>query len=440
MLTEVGSPDTWRRRAAGDALFVVVIAPYLAGCLFVLGQGLVAVGAAVWPGVHEALHVHALGGDAVARLALRTADASHRVPSWPQVALDYLLSTFHLVLAGVLLWLRPRDRTARLLAVAFVGAAGVFNLTAQAVLEQLPMTAGEELLQAGAHVLAGVAYVYALLLFPDGRPVPRWRRGALVPLYLLVTLGALGLSLRVEGAQRPAALLLFFGLVVPTVGAAAQGYRIRHTEEPIGHAQARLVFWALLPSVAFGVVFLASHGLSTGTTVFAGRHTPGAPVALYRSFQPAIALIPFALLAGLLRYRLWDIERLLNRTIVYAIATGFLGGVYVVFVVVVQQLLGTLASSPLVENRLAVAVTTLVLVSVFRPVRDRVQSFVDRRFHRQRYDAQRTVEAFARRLRDQVAIEHITSEIETVLDQAIEPRHTLLWLCDDRPRPPAELR
>jgi hypothetical protein len=422
----LGAPAVQRAADLGCRLGLGL---YLAGCLFVLGQGLLAVAASAAPGFHEALHIRALGTDPVlGRVALRVADAAHRVPSWPQVALDYVLSVVHLTLAGLLLWLRPRDRTARLLAVALIGAAGVFNLTAQAVFEQLPMTGFESLVQTAAHVIAGVAYVYALLLFPDGRPVPRWRTGLLVPLYLLVTLAALGLSVRVEGAERPAALLLFFGLVVPSVGVAAQAYRIRHTDDVTGQAQARLVFWALLPSVAFGAAFLVTNGLSTDTTVFAGRHVPSPPVALYRSFQPAIALIPFALLAGLLRYRLWDIERVLNRTIVYALATGLLGGVYVGFVVVVQQVLGRLASAPVVESRLAVAITTLALASVFRPLRDRIQSFVDRRFHKHRYDAQRTIEAFSRRLRDQVAIEHITAEIESVLDEVFEPRQSMLWL------------
>jgi hypothetical protein len=415
-----------------DLAFAVLFVLYLGGCLFVLAQGLLAVAASVSSEFHESLHVRALAGQQLGRIALRVADASHRVPSWPQITLDYALSAFHLTLAAVLLWLRPRDWTARLLATAMVGAAGVFNLTAQAVLEQLPLTDVEQSVQMVAHVLAGVSYVYALLLFPDGRPVPRWRPAALVPLYLLVTAAALGFSARVEGIERPAVLLLFFGLVVPSAGAAAQGYRIRHTTDATGQAQARLLFWALLPSVLFGMAFVVTNGLSTQTAVFAGRHVPVTYVTLYRSFQPAIALIPFALLIGLLRFRLWDIERLLNRTIVYAVATAFLGSLYVLFVVVVQQVVGSFASGPLIESRFAVAVTTLLLASAFRPVRDRVQWFLDRRFHRQRYDAQRTVEAFSRRLRDQVAIEHITATLEQTLDAAVEPRHASLWLCHDR--------
>lgn len=420
--------SSWTRR---DAAFWLAFAAYTLGGLFVLGQGLVAVVASAVPSVHEALHVQALGAGPLARVALRVADAAHTVPSGVQIAADALFSLAHLAMAAALLWLRPRDRSARLLAAALVGAAGVFNLTAQAVMEQLPLTAIEGLLQAGAHTVAGLAYVYALLLFPDGRPVPHWRRRALVPLYLVVTIVAVDLSVQVEGPARPATLLLFFGVLVPVIGAAAQGYRIRHTADATGQAQARLVFWAMLPAVAFGVAFVALHGLGTTTNVFAGRHLPEAPVTLYRFFQPAFAVIPLALFAGLLRFRLWDIERLLSRTIVYASATGLLGGVYLVFVVTLQQVLGRVAASPLVEGRLAVAVTTLVLASMFRPVRDRVQRFVDHRFHRSRYDAQVTAERFARQLRDQVDIDRITEALSEVLDEVIEPERSWLWLRGD---------
>jgi hypothetical protein len=411
-----------------DLIVGAAVALYLAGCLFVLTQGLVAVAASHLPGLHEAAHVRALGNDALSRVALRVADASHRVPSWPQVTLDYALSLLHLSLAGVLLWLRPRERTSRLLAVALIGAAGICNLTAQAVLEQLPMTDAELFLQTAAHVLGGVAYVFALLLFPDGEPVPNWSSRFRIPLFVVLVLGTFGLALQVEGSERPATLLLAFGLVLPVVGASAQAYRLRLTTDPTSHAQARLVFWALLPSVGFGAVFLVTHGLSTGTVSFAGRHLPVPPTALYRSFQPAIALIALALLAGLLRYRLWDIERLLSRTMVYATVTGLLGGAYLTFVVVLQQLLGTLAATPLIQSPPAVAVTTLVLASAFRPVRNRVQRFVDRRFHRRRYDAQRTVEAFGRQLRDQVTVRSVTVELEAVLDEVFETRHHSLWL------------
>jgi hypothetical protein len=427
--------DSERRLRGADLAFLIGFSLYALGGLLVLGQGLLAVAASASAGLHESLHILGLGSGIFDRVALRVADAAHSVPSVPQIVADYLFSTFQLGLAAVLLKLRPRDWTARLLATALVGVAGVFNLTSQAVFEQLPYTTLETLAQVTTHVLAGLAYVYALLLFPDGRPVPRWRPAAVIPLYLTATVGAVFLSIRLEGPARPATLLLFFGLLVPAAGAAAQAYRIVKTDDATGQAQARLLFWALLPSVGFGIVFLVLHGLSPAVNVLAGRNIPEPPVALYRTFQPAFALIPLALFAGILRYRLWDIERLLNRTTVYAIVTGLLGGLYAVFVVVAQLLLGTVAASPLIDSKPAVAITTLLFVSAFRPLRERVQKFVDRRFNRSRYDAQVTMERFAEDLRHAVDLNDIVGRLDDVLTEVIEPRHVSIWLGEVGARP-----
>lgn len=420
--------ESERRLKGADLAFLIGFGLYVVGGLSVLGQGVLALAASASAELHEILHVEGLGSGAVARVALRAADAAHSLPSGPQIAADYLFSAVHFALAAVLLRLRPRDWTARLLATALVGAAGVFNLTSQGVLEQLRYTPVETWSQVAAHVLAGLAYVYALVLFPDGRPVPRWRPAALIPLYLTATVGAVFLSIRLEGPARPATLLLFFGLLVPAAGAAAQAYRIVNTDDATGQAQARLLFWALLPSVGFGIVFLVLHGLSPATNVLAGRHIAEPPIALYRTFQPAFALIPLALFAGMLRYRLWDIELLLNRTTVYAIATGLLGGMYAVFVVVAQLLLGAVAASPLIDSKPAVAITTFLFVAAFRPLRDQVQKFVNRRFNRSRYDAQVTLERFAENLREAVDLKDVMGRLDDALANVFQPRHASVWV------------
>jgi hypothetical protein len=421
-----------RRLRGADLAFLIGFGLFVAGGLFVLGQGLLAVAASSSAQLHESLHVVGLGSGLFARVALRAADASHVVPPGPQIVADYLFSAVHLALAAVLVKLRPRDWTARLLATALVGAAGVFNLTSQGVLEQLPYTPLETLAQVASHIVAGLAYVYALLLFPDGRPVPRWRPAAVIPLYLTATVGAVFLSVRLEGEARPATLLLFFGLLVPAAGAAAQAYRIVKTDDATGQAQARLLFWALLPSVGFGIYFLVVHGLSPATNVLAGRNIVELPVSLYRTFQLAFALIPMALFTGLLRFRLWDIERLLNRTTVYAVATGVLGGLYAAFIVVAQLLLGNVAASPLIDSKPAVAITTFVFLSAFRPVRDQVQRFIDRRFNRSRYDSQVTMERFSDELRHEVDLNDIVGRLDEVLTEVIQPRQVSVWLCDVR--------
>ena len=400
---------------------------YVLGAAYVLGQGLLALVASAWPGVHEMLHVHAITDGFLARTAERVADASHGVPPGPQVLLDYLGSLVNLALAALVLRLRPHDRTARLLALALVGAAGVFNLTAQGVLETLPLTSVETTVQTAAHVVAGLAYVSALVLFPDGRAVPRWSAAGLGLLYVPIGIGAVLLAVRTSGVHRPLTLLLFFGVAVPLVGVAAQLYRLRRAATSTELAQARLLFFSLVPALLLAVGFLVLAGPTPGATALAGRHLSELPTALYRVFQLAFGLIPLALFAGLVRYRLWDIERIINRTLVYASVMMLLGGVYTGFVILVQVTVGQVGRSPLIDSKPAVAITTLVLASAIRPLRDRVQAFVERRFHRSRYDALVTVERFGACIRDEVSLDTLAEQLTSIVDEVLEPRDVRLW-------------
>jgi hypothetical protein len=138
----------------------------------------------------------------------------------------------------------------------------------------------------------------------------------------------------------------------------------------------------------------------------AGRHLAEQPVDIFHVFQPVFLLVPLALFLGLLRYRLWDIDRVINRTLVYGLATGLVLGAGLLFVVLLQRILRPITQ----ENDIAVAISTLGAAAVFVPVRRRIQDFVDRRFYRHRYDAQRTVEAFTSRLRDQLDLESLAKQ------------------------------
>lgn len=417
---------TIMRWVRGGAL--VLALTFVSGGLYVLAQGLVSVIAAVSDGAHQTLHDHAAIGRVFARTAQRTADASHHLPSWPRVALDYSASVLNLGLAGLLIWLRPRDRAARWLAVAMVGAAGVFNLTAQRVLEHLPLTGLEATAQSLAHVAASLAYGYALLTFPDGRLVPRWSAPKLAAMYLPLAGAAALTAIRVTGTTRSSVVLAFFGLAVATAGVLAQAYRIRTADSATSQAQARLLFWALLPALIVGGTYLWSVGINPTTTALAGRPIADPPVGIYAAFQIVFLAIPLALFVGIIRHRLWDIERVVNRTVVYAVATAFLGGVYAAFVIVVQLSVGTVTTSALIDSKPAVAITTLVLASGFRPIRDRVQAFIDRRFNRARYNAQVTLDLFGVRLRRCDEAEAIAAEMEMVIDAVIAPRTATLWL------------
>lgn len=418
-------PQPKRRWGAADAAFLAIFALYTFGALAVLVQGAGAVAASISPSLHIEFHDRGFGGAGlVARAYLRMADASHQVPSTPTIAVDYAFSILNLALAIFLLWLRPRDRTARLLSLALVGTAGVFNLTGQGTIEALPLLPWESVGQALAHIAAGLAYVLALVSFPDGRPVPRWRWPGLAALYLPASAGAVFLALRVEGTARPAALLVFFGLGVPVAGVAAQAYRFQRPGPLAEHQQARLLFWSLLPALGIGIWFVATQGFGAVNVGLAGRHLPEQPVAVFRIFQPVFLLVPLALFVGLLRYRLWDIDRVINRTLVYGVLTAALGGAYLGIVVLLQRLFAPVTRT----SDLAVAVSTLVVAAAFVPGRRWVQDFVDRRFYRHRYDAQRTIEAFASRLRDELDMEALTSELRAAVAETMQPATVTLLL------------
>jgi hypothetical protein len=157
--------------------------------------------------------------------------------------------------------------------------------------------------------------------------------------------------------------------------------------------------------------------------LLAGAATPQR--TLLSSFLYAMVLcIPTGVAVAVLRYRLWDLDRLVSRTVTYALVTGLLVLPYLLILPLVTRLAGD-------AGGLAVAAATLTAVALFAPLRRRVQDLVDRRFNRRRYDATRTVDAFAVRLRDQVDLDALAAELLAVVDQTMQPTQATLWL-----RPP----
>jgi len=138
----------------------------------------------------------------------------------------------------------------------------------------------------------------------------------------------------------------------------------------------------------------------------------------------AIALIPGAIGMAILRYRLYEIDRLVSRTLAWALVTAILGAVYVVLVVGLQAVLSGVTQS---QTR-AVATSTLVAFALFQPLRRRVQRAVDRRFDRARYDGQRVAAAFAERLRDQIELAGVKRDLGATVRTALSPTSTGIWL------------
>jgi hypothetical protein len=138
-----------------------------------------------------------------------------------------------------------------------------------------------------------------------------------------------------------------------------------------------------------------------------------------------IAALPVSIGVGILKYRLYDIDRIISRTLAYAIVTGLLVGVYTGLVLLATQVLR-------VRTPVAVAASTLAAAALFNPLRRRVQRIVDRRFNRARYDADKTAAAFAARLKDAVDLDSVRGDLASVVHQALEPVHVSVWISERR--------
>jgi hypothetical protein len=170
----------------------------------------------------------------------------------------------------------------------------------------------------------------------------------------------------------------------------------------------------------------ASCGVATAVSIFAGNHSFGVAQAVQAAADLGAAALPVGIGVGILKYRLYDIDRIISRTLAYAIVTGLLVGVYTGLVLLATRVLPF--SSPV-----AVAGATLAAAALFNPLRHRVQRVVDRRFNRARYDADKTVAAFAARLKDAVDVDAVQADLLEVVHRSVQPAHVSVWVKDSRP-------
>jgi hypothetical protein len=274
--------------------------------------------------------------------------------------------------------------------------------------------------------------LFLLVLFPDGRlPSRRWRPAAASVVVALVALQALmflqpgplpGFSMvenplgftaveAVAFLETPLFLVMFVALV------ASVALLVRRFRRAAGEERQQLKW------VVATIALLAAVVVSGPIWWFAVPERVS-DYAWPVLFALSLISVPLACGMAILRYRLYDIDVVIRRTLVYGVLSASLAGAYFGLVIFLQ-----LVFEPLTQGSdLAIAGSTLAVAALFRPARRRIQEAVDRRFYRRRYDAQRTVESFAARLRDEVDLEALPRELRGIVHQTMQPAHVSLWL------------
>jgi hypothetical protein len=154
-------------------------------------------------------------------------------------------------------------------------------------------------------------------------------------------------------------------------------------------------------------------------------------------FVAGASTIPVAVGIAILRYRLYDIDLIINRTLVYGSLTAMLVAVYVGSIVLLQGFLRALTGQ---ESQLAIVASTLAVAALFNPLRHRIQGFIDRRFYRSKYDARKTLETFSAKLRDETDLDALSDDLVKVVRETMQPAHVSLWLRPDPPPSASEVR
>ena len=316
-------------------------------------------------------------------------------------------------IGALLMWRVPKNPVGPLLSTigTLVVVTGTLNMYASLGSQQSPawpaVEAARTVGEAIFIVPIALAVVAVPLVFPDGRlPSPRYR--------LFVVMLILGLTAWMIGAL----LLPLDGIVLialPTAfagGVAAIVQRFRRGD-PVKRAQVK---WLA------AIVVVAALAVMSG--LLASGVFPDLGNALVIVGVLALAAMPLAIGVAMLRYRLYEIDRIISRTVGYVIVTGILAAVFVATIVAVQAALTPVTSG----QTIPVAASTLLVFALFQPIRWRVQHVVDRRFDRARYDADLTAQAFAARLRDQTDLGAVMFDLRRTTQTAVAPTVLGVWI------------
>jgi hypothetical protein len=320
-----------------------------------------------------------------------------------------------LVVSTVIVWRRSDDRMALLVALMLItlGPLGVSeSVSASSSLWQIP----NECLS----FLFVALFLLVFSLFPSGQFVPRWMRWVTavfivvqIPFSFFPDVSTLNIS-----AVSPGYLLFLVGAAILVV---AQLYRYRRVSSSLQRQQTKWVVFGFVLPITVYIIGVVPY------LIFPVLNSPGSlyfPVFLVvQDFL--LLLIPLWFGFAMLRYRLWDIDVLINRALVYGALTAILTMVYVGLIIGLQTLLRGIINQ---DSSVAIVISTLAIASLFQHLRRRIQMVIDQRFYRRKYDAAKTLAAFSNTLRNEVDLEQLREQLLSVVEETMQPVHVSLWI------------
>lgn len=340
------------------------------------------------------------------------------------VSLEVLFVLGFAGVAGLIFWRKSNDGMALFVSLFLM----MFGTNLLSVVPVLPVLHPWYLAYKAIEDLGFICFLLFFFLFPDGRFVPAWTRLAALAWV------AFGLVKRLWPAP-PAwsSDLILAGML--GIGVAAQVYRYRRVSTSLQRQQTKWIVFGLV------LTLVALSAVQVPFLLFSSLRQPGIPGLFYR--VPALTVMLLSLLAlpvtigiSILRYRLWDIDLVIRRTLIYGTLTLALTLIYLATVITLQSVLRALTGQE--RSTFATVISTLGIAALSTPVRRRVQHSIDRRFFRRKYDSAKMLAAFGYTLRGEVELDRLSDNLVAVVQEAMQPAHLSLWLREparDRPAP-----
>ena len=336
-----------------------------------------------------------------------------------EIPFSFLMPLGYFVTGLVIFWRKSDDLMGLLTSLMLIFFGPYLISGANIIVSEQP---GWEIIGA---VMVGLGFsvvVFFLFLFPNGRFVPGWTRWFALVVSILIVISSF--------ATIWPNLEVFIFLQGAVVGLLSQIYRYFRVSKPIQRQQTKWVLIGLSGPILVILLWLTFG--SPVITEIIGLRLPGSLIPITYVIPLFALLLPLTIAFSILRYRLWDIDLLIRRTLVYAVLTALLLILYFGSVVLLQQVFRALTGE---DSPIVIVISTLVIAALFSPLRRRVQNTIDRRFYRRKYDAQKALAEFAATARDEVNLESLQSELISIVQETVQPEEVSLWLEPARQSP-----